>query len=126
MKYKILAIVGPSGCGKDSLLKLLSKKKVVNTIITSTTRPIRSNEIKDRDYHFLTKEQFAEKVLDLEMIEATVFNDWCYGTDKSTLSEDKINIGVFNPYSIDILADNSQIDLKIIYLRCSDKERLLR
>jgi hypothetical protein len=25
-------------------------------------------------------QEFAEKILNKEMLEATIFNDWCYGT----------------------------------------------
>ena len=61
------------------------------------------------------------------MIEATTFNeDWFYGTDIKTLREDKINIGVFNPGSIECMFGNPDLELHLIYIEASDKTRLLR
>ena len=40
------------------------------------------------------------------MIEASQFNGWYYGTMKSSLSRDRANIGVFNPYGIYDLINN--------------------
>ena len=41
--YKILALMGPSGSGKDTVLKEVLKKnpKEFNKIINCTTRPMR-------------------------------------------------------------------------------------
>jgi hypothetical protein len=60
------------------------------------------------------------------LVEATSFNDWFYGTELSALAPDKINIGVFNPTSAEILNIDSRIDFKLFYVNVSDKERLLR
>ena len=62
----------------------------------------------------------------MSMIEATSFNNWFYGTAIDALSADKVNIGVFNPYSIDILKDREDIDLKVFYIKTEDKNRLIR
>lgn len=128
-KYKILAIMGKAGSGKDTLLKALLREPVfadAAPIISCTTRPIRENEQDGVDYHFLKKEDFTIKLLSGDMLEATVFNDWCYGTALSSLSEDKVNIGVFNPEGIEILQQNDNIDLTVIYIQADDKDRLLR
>ena len=39
---------------------------------------------------------------------------------------DKINIGCFDPMRLDILSDDRGIDLKIVYITATDKERLIR
>jgi hypothetical protein len=41
------------------------------------------------------------------MLEATVFNNWCYGTSIKNLDKDALNIGVFNPEGVEILRSNS-------------------
>lgn len=128
-KYKILAIMGKAGAGKDTLCRLLLKQpEFLNAqlIVSCTTRPIRENETDGIDYHFLTTEQFTNQVLSGEMLEATVFNSWCYGTSKNNLSHDKLNIGVFNPEGIGILRESKDVDLKVIYIEANDKDRLLR
>ena len=129
MKYTIIAIMGKSASGKDSLLKALLQEpqfKEAKSIISCTTRPIRENEINGTDYHFLTNEQFTNLVLSNRMLEATVFNDWCYGTSIDSLSTSGINIGVFNPEGCEALRQNENITLCLIYVEATDKTRLLR
>ena len=60
------------------------------------------------------------------MLEATVFNNWCYGTSLNNLSPDKLNIGVFNPEGVGLLRENKNIQLIVIYVEATDKTRLLR
>ena len=125
MKYTIIAIMGKSASGKDSLLKALLQEpqfKEAKSIISCTTRPIRNGT----DYHFLTNEQFTNLVLSNRMLEATVFNDWCYGTSIDSLSTSGINIGVFNPEGCEALRQNENITLCLIYVEATDKTRLLR
>ena len=129
MIYNIIAIMGKAGSGKDTLLKALLKEpqfKDAAPIISCTTRPIRENERDGVDYHYITVEQFTEQVLNGEMLEATLFNNWHYGTSLKNLHKDKLNIGVFNPEGVGLLRDNKNINLKVIYIEANDKDRLLR
>ena len=80
-KYKVIALFGKSGAGKDTIQKwIVSNIPDINGIISCTTRPKRDYEEEGKDYFFLTNEDFAEKVLDGSMLEATEFRDWFYGT----------------------------------------------
>ena len=128
-KYTIIALMGKAGSGKDTIMKALLKQPAFQNavpIISCTTRPKREYEKDGIDYHFLTKEQFTDKILSGDMLEATVFNDWCYGTSIDNLSNDKINIGVFNPEGAGLLRDRDNIKLILIYIEARDKDRLLR
>lgn len=126
-KIKIIALIGKSGAGKDTILKsIVSRYCGINEIISCTTRPPREKEVDGINYYFISKEEFLAKVLNGEMLEATVFNDWCYGTSLDSLKEDTINIGVFSPAGIEALLDNPIIDLKVFYIQVSDKTRLIR
>ena len=60
------------------------------------------------------------------MLEATVFNNWCYGTSIKNLDENALNIGVFNPEGVEILQESNNIDLTVVYILAGDKVRLLR
>lgn len=129
-QYKILAIMGKAGSGKDTLLHALLKEPVfadAKPIVSCTTRPIRDYEKDGVDYHFLTVDEFQNKVLNEDMIEATIFNNWCYGTAFSNLDKDKLNIGVFNPEGVEQLRYNKDtIKLTLFYVEAEDKVRLLR
>ncbi|MEG1726209.1 MAG: GTPase, partial [Anaerovoracaceae bacterium] len=85
-KYKVIAIVGKSGAGKDAILNALCDKyKGLNKIISTTTRPIREGEVEGVSYHYVTGDEFGEKVVNFEMIEACDFRDWFYGTELKAL-----------------------------------------
>ena len=129
MKYTIIAIMGKAGSGKDTLCQALLQEpefKNAQAIISCTTRPIRDNEKDGVDYHFLSVEEFTNKVLSGQMLEATIFNNWHYGTSIDSLSTSKINIGVFNPEGCEALRGHKDISLCLIYLEANDKTRLLR
>ena len=128
-KYTIIALMGKAGSGKDTIMRALLKQpafKDAAPIISCTTRPKREHEKDGVDYHFLTKEQFTDKILSGEMLEATVFNDWCYGTSLDNLTSNKVNIGVFNPEGVGLLRGRPNINLKLIYVEARDKDRLMR
>lgn len=127
-KYKIIALIGEAGSGKDRVMKevLAAAPTAFNEIISCTTRPPREGEVDGVNYFFIDAEEFAYKVLNYEMIEATSFNDWFYGTSYDTLRSDVPNIGVFNADGIRALQGRPDIDLTVYRVICSDKIRLLR
>lgn len=125
-KIKIVAFVGKSASGKDTFAKAICKSKKYNPIVSTTTRPKRDNEKEDIDYHFISSDEFAALIEQDKMLEATFFNNWCYGTSLDSLDKDKVNIGVFNPEGIGLLADNSLIDLYVVYIEADNKIRLMR
>lgn len=125
--YKIIALIGEAGSGKDTIMKhVLEACPGLHEIVSCTTRPMREGEEEGVNYFYLTKEAFAEKVLNGEMFEATCFNDWFYGTSKQSLREDVVNIGVFNPEGIEALLSSNEVEVTVYYVRASDKNRLLR
>ena len=126
-KIKIIALYGKSGSGKDTIQKwLVSNFPDSNGIVSCTTRPPRDYEIDGKDYFFLSTVEFGEKVLNGDMLEATSFRDWMYGTSLNSLKEDKINIGVFNPEGLECLLQDSRLDVLPIFIDADDKVRLIR
>ena len=129
MIYKIIAIIGPSGSGKDTILNKVFERcsNELNKIVNHTTRPQRENEIDGINYHFISVEDFTKEMLQSNLIEATVFNDWFYGTHINSLDKEKINIGVFNPDGATIIYENyDNIKIYPLYIKVKDKTRLLR
>jgi guanylate kinase len=131
--YKIVTLSGKAGAGKDWLmqkvLKVLREESpeiAVNEIVSCTTRPMREGEVNGKNYYFLTHEEFAERLADGTMVEATIFNDWCYGSCLEHMSEDGINIGVYNPEGVGILQSIPDIMVYSIFVDAPDKVRLLR
>lgn len=127
-KVKVIALFGKAGSGKDTILRALVNKfpDRYNEIVSCTTRPPREGEQEGVNYYFLTVDQFTEKVLNGDMLEATEFNNWHYGTALSSLLTDKINVGVFNPEGIRCLMEDNFVDLTAYYVQAEDKERLIR
>lgn len=125
--YKIIAICGKSGAGKDTVLKeVLSTDPSLHKIVHITSRPQRENEINGEDYYFITRKEAIALLTSDNLIEATVFNDWIYGTTLEGLDAEKVNIGIFSLDAIDYLRCDPRVDLRICYITCDDKERLLR
>ena len=79
----MLILSSPSGAGKTTLVKLLSKNKDFHISISHTTRKPRANEIQDEDYHFINNDEFKDLIKKNEFLEhAEVFNHF-YGSTKS-------------------------------------------
>jgi len=66
----VLVISGPSGVGKDTVARLLIRRRAnVHFVVTVTSRPRRPNEVDGYDYHFVTQEHFDEMVRTNQFIE---------------------------------------------------------
>ena len=79
----ILVLSSPSGAGKTTLVKLLSKNRDFHISISHTTRKPRINEIQEEDYHFVDNDKFKNLIKKDEFLEyAKVFNHF-YGTTKT-------------------------------------------
>ncbi len=126
-RYKIIVFMGKSGAGKDTIQNAFCDKfQEVHKIVSTTTRPPRQNEVEGSDYFFVGGEEFAQKLLNYEMVEASDFRDWFYGTELKALDKDKINVGVFNPDGVRALLEDGRIDLMVVYVMARDKVRIVR
>ena len=62
-KNTIFLISGPSGVGKDTVIKTLNESNLnIKNIVTITTRKIRVNEINNKDYIFVNKKEFENLI----------------------------------------------------------------
>lgn len=124
--FKIIALIGEAGSGKDSIMKrVLAIEPSLHEIVSCTSREPRENEIEGTNYYFYTKEGFENKIQKNEMLEYTLFNNWYYGTSYDSLSKEKINIGVFNPSGIRLLSKRNDIELITVYINRPAKLRLM-
>tara|TARA_B100001769_G_C21906583_1_gene489320 strand:- start:64 stop:696 length:633 start_codon:yes stop_codon:yes gene_type:complete len=79
----MVILSSPSGAGKTTLVKLLSKRKNFKISISHTTRKPRESEIQNKDYFFVDEIEFNRLINNEEFLEyAKVFNH-LYGTSRS-------------------------------------------
>jgi len=74
----VVVISGPSGAGKDAVIKRMKQMGVpFHFVVTATTRPPRPGEVHGRDYLFVSLEAFAEMIEKGELLEyAVVYGDY--------------------------------------------------
>ena len=83
----MIVLVGASASGKTEVAKLLAEKYGIKKMITTTTRPMRINEINGRDYFFLSKEEFLKKQEEGCFVETTFYNNNFYGSNKDQINK---------------------------------------
>ena len=82
-KGGMFILSSPSGAGKTTLVKKISKNRNFITSISHTTRHPRPNEKNGKDYHFTSKNIFKKLIKKKEFLEhAKVFNNY-YGSSKN-------------------------------------------
>lgn len=77
-KPLVIVISGPSGVGKDAVIKKLQHSRSdVHFVVTATTRPMRPGEVDGVDYYFMSKSEFQEMIENHELLEhAIVYGDY--------------------------------------------------
>ena len=113
----MIILSSPSGAGKTTLVNLLSKLDNFEISISHTTRKPRPDEIPDKDYYFVTEDNFKRLIKNEEFLEyAKVFNNF-YGSTRTPVI-DKLNKGKNVLFDIDWQgADqikNKNLDYKLI------------
>lgn len=86
MNGKIIILSAPSGTGKSTIISELIKLPELRLrfSISATSRPPRGQEIDGKDYFFLTKEEFQNKIDKGEFVEwEEVYAGTRYGTLES-------------------------------------------
>jgi len=113
----MVILSSPSGAGKTTLVKLLSKKNFFQISVSHTTRKPRINEIAEQDYHFVDHKKFEKLIKNEEFLEyAKVFNHF-YGTKRAPVIE-KLEKGENVIFDIDWqgadLIKNKKLNYKLI------------
>ena len=78
----IIILSSPSGAGKTTLVRKISKLKNYQVSISYTTRTPRTNEVNGKDYFFVKKKEFKNLIKKKQFLEhAKVFKNY-YGSSK--------------------------------------------
>ena len=113
----MIVLSSPSGAGKTTLVKMLSKIDNYEISISHTTRQPRLNEENNKDYYFVNEDEFKRLINNQEFLEyAKVFNNF-YGTTRTPVI-DRLNKGKNVLFDIDWQgADqikNKKLDYKLV------------
>lgn len=84
----VFIISAPSGSGKSTLVKsLLAQMPDLEFSVSFTTRALRGEERQGESYHYISREEFEERIARDEFLEhACVFGNY-YGTHVSVLEQ---------------------------------------
>ena len=120
----MIVLTGASASGKTEVAKLLSKKYGMAKVITTTTRPIRVNEVDKRDYFFVTAEKFEEMLKDDLFVEYTCYNGNMYGSTKDQIQDNKCII--IDPIGLKAYTALNDPRIVTFYLDSKEKTRYQR
>lgn len=107
----LVILSGVSGAGKDTIKKELIKR--MNNVISLpsyTSRKARPEEEEGVQYHFITKEQFEERIKNNEFYEYDLHHENYYGTSKKLMNE-KIQSGKIIVKDIEVNGTENLIKL---------------
>jgi len=113
----MVILSSPSGAGKTTLVKLLSKNKNFNISTSHTTRKPRLKEIPDQDYYFVDHKKFEQLIKNEEFLEYAKVFDHLYGTTRTPVIQ-KLEKGQNVIFDIDWqgadLIKNKKLNYKLI------------
>lgn len=120
----MIVIIGASASGKTEIAKVLQKKYNFKKCITTTTRPMRFNEVNDVDYHFISKTDFKALINNNKLVEYAIYNDNYYGLQKADLNENSLVI--MEPNGANELIDILGNKLLVVYVNTKKRVRKQR
>ena len=88
-KGLLIVISGPSGVGKGTIRSALFEMEGHDLIysVSLTTRKPRAEEVNGREYWFISKEEFEQRIKDNKMLEYAEFFGNYYGTPLETVKK---------------------------------------
>ena len=120
----MLILVGPSASGKTQVAAMLIKDYHMEKMVTYTTREKREGEKDGIDYHFLTKDDFLNKINHNFFLEYVTYNDNYYGTSYAEISDNKVVI--LEPNGLNTYLNKLPNDVYIVFLKCSPEVLRIR
>ena len=132
MKNKLFVLLSESSGGKDTLLNMIVKNEFLKPVISTTTRKMRSNEKQDREYHFVTKEEFMLMEAKDEFLETTSYLIPSEGIVKYGLAKKDVVLSkssyvvILNPIGLQQVEEQlGKENVVSIYIHRNDKDRFI-
>lgn len=132
MKYKLVCFIGKSASGKDSMARYLQTKYDFRLAVSSTTRPIRTNEVDGVDYHYMSVKDFFKQELVESREYHTILNGqpdiWYYGLtyNEIDVTEDNV-VAVVDPHGLEQIIEHiGEENIVSIYVDAPYDYRLKR
>ena len=122
----VIVLIGESANGKSTTEKVLNAKYHYNRTISYTTREPRMGEKDGVDYHFVTKDDFIEKMNENFFAEVGVYKGDYYG---STIDEYKDNtVCVLTPHGMRQIKKSlrDKFDVVTFYLKVDGRDRIIK
>ena len=83
----VLVVSGPSGAGKSTICHRLCNRLPAEFSVSVTTRAPRPNEVPERDYHFVDRDEFLRMRDNDELLEWAEVYGHFYGTRLQSVEE---------------------------------------
>ena len=132
MKNKLFVLLSESSGGKDTLLNMIVKNEFLKPVISTATRKMRSNEEQDREYHFVTKEEFMLMEAKDEFLETTSYLIPSEGIVKYGLAKKDVVLSkssyvvILNPIGLQqVEGQLGKENVVSIYIHRNDKDRFI-
>ena len=88
MRNILFVISGPSGVGKGTIANMIAERNPnVFVSVSMTTRPARQGETDGKDYYFVTRETFEQKIKNGGLLEYSEHFENFYGTPRDKVLE---------------------------------------
>ena len=125
----LIVISGPSGVGKDSVIKRMKERHLpFHFVVTATSRPRRDSEVHGVDYFFISSEEFTEMIDQGELLEHAIVYGQHKGIPKEqvrqALASGKDVIMRIDVQGAATIRDKSPQAL-LIFLTCQDEQELV-
>ena len=102
LQPKLIVISAPSGCGKTTIVREIFKRHPdMKFSVSATTRKQRSGEVYGKDYFFLSKDEFEQRIKNNELVEWEKIYDNYYGTLKGEVDR-ALESGTTMIFDIDV------------------------
>ena len=126
----ILALVGFSSAGKDTLAKYAHDNLGYNFVVSHSTRPMRVGESQGNPYYFINDNEMCSLFVQNKLIEAreydSVYGKWFYAISKDEIEDSKKYVVVVDFSGFLALKNHFGDRVKSVFIDCSEPERRKR